>query len=219
MPSGKPPNRATRTVPLGIGAGSALTDRDDQNNGRKEGRGSAVAAAFGQYRTVLRKLIERRLNRRSDAEDVLQETFALVFEAEKKQRIDHPKSYLYRTAANLVARENSRVSNKLVRYMDDFEDCDLSSNEPSAFDHVAGKQELEAFRRAIATLSPQCQKVFILRKVHGLSHQEIADRLGLSVSTTSKHLAKALERCDAYMRALNEANAGGRKQRAKKSNG
>ncbi|HPE31780.1 MAG TPA: sigma-70 family RNA polymerase sigma factor [Parvularculaceae bacterium] len=219
MPSGKPPNRATRTVPLGIGAGSALTDRDDQNNGRKEGRGSAVAAAFGQYRTVLRKLIERRLNRRSDAEDVLQETFALVFEAEKKQRIDHPKSYLYRTAANLVARENSRVSNKLVRYMDDFEDCDLSSNEPSAFDHVAGKQELEAFRRAIATLSPQCQKVFILRKVHGLSHQEIADRLGLSVSTTSKHLAKALERCDAYMRALNEANAGGRKERAKKSNG
>ena len=219
MPSGKPPNRATRTVPLGTGAGSALTDRGDQNNGRKEGRGSAVAAAFGQYRTVLRKLIERRLNRRSDAEDVLQETFALVFEAEKKQRIDHPKSYLYRTAANLVARENSRVSNKLVRYMEDFEDCDLSSNEPSAFDHVAGKQELEAFRRAIATLSPQCRKVFILRKVHGLSHQEIADRLGLSVSTTSKHLAKALERCDAYMRALNEANAGGRKERAKKSNG
>ena len=219
MPSGKPPNRATRTVPLGIGAGSALTDRDDQNNGRKEGRGSAVVAAFNQYRTVLRRLIDRRLNRRSDAEDVLQETFALVYEAEKKQRIDHPKSYLYRTAANLVARENSRVSNKLVRYMDDFEDCDLSSNEPSAFDHVAGKQELEAFRRAIATLSPQCQKVFILRKVHGLSHQEIADRLGLSVSTTSKHLAKALERCDAYMRALNEANAGGRKQRAKKSNG
>lgn len=219
MPSGKPPNRATRTAPLGTGAGSALTDRDDQNNGRKERRGSAVATAFGQYRSVLRKLIERRLNRRGDAEDVLQETFALVYEAEKRQRIDHPKSYLYRTAANLVARENSRVSNKLVRYMDDFEDCDLSSNEPSAFDHVAGKQELEAFRRAIATLSPQCQKVFILRKVHGLSHQEIADRLGLSVSTTSKHLAKALERCDAYMRALNEANAGGRKERAKKSNG
>ena len=76
-----------------------------------------------------------------------------------------------------------------------------------------------AFRRAIATLSPQCRKVFILRKVHGLSHQEIADRMGLSVSTTSKHLAKALERCDAYMRALNEANAGGRDERAKKSNG
>jgi RNA polymerase sigma-70 factor (ECF subfamily) len=202
-----------------MGALRCVLVKKNQDWKGRRGPGGGVFTVFTEYRNVLRDLITRRIRTGTDPEDILQETFTLVYEVEKKQPINHPKTYLYRTAANLVARENSRISNKLIHYMEDFEGCDLSSNEPTAFDHVAGRQELEALRRAIAALSPQCRKVFMLRKIHGLSHQEIAKELGISVSTTSKHLAKALERCDAYMRALNEAGADERQERSKKSNG
>jgi RNA polymerase sigma-70 factor (ECF subfamily) len=54
---------------------------------------------------------------------------------------------------------------------------------------------------AIAALPPQCAKVFILRKMQGLSQKEIAVRLNISVRTVENHVAVGLSRCRAYMRA------------------
>jgi len=55
--------------------------------------------------------------------------------------------------------------------------------------------------RAIAALPPQCAKVFVLRKMQGLSQKEIAARLNISVRTVENHVALGLVRCKAYMRA------------------
>jgi RNA polymerase sigma-70 factor (ECF subfamily) len=65
--------------------------------------------------------------------------------------------------------------------------------------------------RAIAALPPQCAKVFILRKMQGLSQKEIAARLNISVRTVENHVALGLVRCKAYMRAHGGASdqAGG----------
>ena len=48
-----------------------------------------------------------------------------------------------------------------------------------------------ALADAIAELPTQCRRVFTLRKVYSLSPDEIAVRLGLSVSTVEKHLVKS----------------------------
>ena len=53
---------------------------------------------------------------------------------------------------------------------------------------------------AVATLSPQVRKAYLLRKVHGLSHKEIAAHEGIAVSTVEKHLMKATEVCERYVR-------------------
>jgi RNA polymerase sigma-70 factor (ECF subfamily) len=53
--------------------------------------------------------------------------------------------------------------------------------------------------------------VFVLRKVHKLSHAEIAQVLGVSHSTIEKHVAKGLMRCREYLRdqgLLDAADAG-----------
>jgi len=39
-----------------------------------------------------------------------------------------------------------------------------------------------------------------MRKVHGLSHKEISERLNISVSTVEKHVASGLLRCSVYLR-------------------
>jgi DNA-directed RNA polymerase specialized sigma24 family protein len=49
-------------------------------------------------------------------------------------------------------------------------------------------------------LPPLCRRVFVLRKVYRLSHDEIAEVLGVSHSTIEKHVAKGLIRCRDYLR-------------------
>ena len=60
---------------------------------------------------------------------------------------------------------------------------------------------------AVAELAPQCRQVYLLRKVHGLSHKEIAVHLGIAVSTVEKHLMKAIEQCERYVRERVELRA------------
>ena len=55
------------------------------------------------------------------------------------------------------------------------------------------------FCRAVGGLPEQCRRAFILKKVYGLSQQEIADRLSISQSTVEKHIAKGLLMCREYM--------------------
>src|SRR5260221_13713365 len=68
-------------------------------------------------------------------------------------------------------------------------------------DAVDGRKLIRVLARAIAALPPQCAKVFILRKMQGMSQKEIAVRLNISVRTVENHVALGLVRCRAYMRA------------------
>jgi RNA polymerase sigma factor (sigma-70 family) len=52
---------------------------------------------------------------------------------------------------------------------------------------------------AIEALPPKCRQVFIMRRFHDLSQDEIARRLGVSRNMVEKHLRLALERCRAAL--------------------
>jgi RNA polymerase sigma-70 factor (ECF subfamily) len=67
---------------------------------------------------------------------------------------------------------------------------------------VERARRFESFCAAVERLPPLCRRVFVLRKVHKLSHAEISEVLGVSQSTIEKHVAKGLVRCRDYMREL-----------------
>jgi RNA polymerase sigma-70 factor (ECF subfamily) len=54
------------------------------------------------------------------------------------------------------------------------------------------RQELALLEQAIAELPAGCRAVLLLRKIELLSHREIADRLGIAISTVEKQHARAL---------------------------
>ena len=54
------------------------------------------------------------------------------------------------------------------------------------------RQELRLLEEAIAQLPEGCRNVLLLRKVELLSHREIADRLGIAISTVEKQHVRAL---------------------------
>lgn len=152
-----------------------------------------IQQEFAESRPELRRYIARFLGS-MDVDDVLQEVFLRAYSAELKRPILMPRAYLFRVAKHAALNELARRRNSLATPIEDFSDPDVvgSGTQPSVEQDLEGRRRVALFTRAVASLPDQCRKVFILRKVEGLSQAEIAHRLGLSESTVEKHLAKGM---------------------------
>ena len=47
----------------------------------------------------------------------------------------------------------------------------------------------------IEALPPRCREAFVLNRFEGLSHQEVAERMGISVRTVEMQLRIAMAAC------------------------
>ncbi len=159
-----------------------------------------VQQEFAQSKAELRRYIARFL-RGADAEDALQEVFLRAYSAELQRPILMPRAYLFRVAKHVALNELARRRNSLATPIEDFPEQDVvgSSGQPGVEQDLEGRRRVALFTRAVASLPDQCRKVFVLKKVEGLSQAEIALRLGLSESTVEKHLAKGMLLTRDYM--------------------
>jgi RNA polymerase sigma-70 factor (ECF subfamily) len=155
-----------------------------------------------QFYDKLKRYLQRMLKRPQDVEDIAQEAFVRVLEAGSKGEIHYQQAYLFRTAHNLALNALARKSNLLETSMADFADLDVVMESVTLDETVATQQRFERFCHIAASLPNQCRQVLVLRKVYGLSQQEVAARLGISVSTVEKHLAKGMVRCAAQLQKL-----------------
>ena len=119
--------------------------------------------------------------------------------AEINTRIRSPKAFLFKTAKNLALKHLDKCSYRLVDHIEDLSTLEVLVDEISTESRAQSEEQFSIFCRAVSTLPLQCRKAFILRKVYGLSHQEVAEHLNISVSTVEKHLAQGLIKCNDYM--------------------
>lgn len=140
-----------------------------------------------------------RLGNRQAAEDVAHDAYLRVLERTDAQRIEHPRAFLYRTALNLVVDRHRRHQ---VRQAEPLEvlDTDERWHGPGLSQRMQLDQRLELMQRALGELSGPCRDSFLLRKLEGLSHQQIAERLGISRSLVEKHIVNAMKHCRVRMR-------------------
>ncbi len=69
----------------------------------------------------------------------------------------------------------------------------------SADSEAEAQQTFGLYCEAVAALPEKCRQVFLLRKVHGLAHKEIAERMSLSVSSVEKYLLRGILECKAFV--------------------
>ncbi|MCH7695469.1 MAG: RNA polymerase sigma factor [Proteobacteria bacterium] len=148
----------------------------------------------------LKRLVSRYLHRPQDVEDVVQEVFIRSYQVNINKKIDQPKGYMFRTARNLSLKHLDLSHNRLTDAVEDLDIPEVTNSEDPVFRQVEVSEQFAIFCEAARELPEQCRKVFILKKVYELSHDEIADRLSISVSTTNQHLAKGVARVTEYMR-------------------
>jgi len=59
---------------------------------------------------------------------------------------------------------------------------------------------------AVASLPEKCRQVFLLRKIHGLAHKEIAERMGLWLSSVEKYVRQGSVTCRDYLAERENCN-------------
>jgi RNA polymerase sigma-70 factor (ECF subfamily) len=162
---------------------------------------SRVLKAFLAHERALKAFLSRFARTRQEVDDLAQETFLRAFVAEAAQPVAAPKAFLFRVARNLALNERARAEHALVVRMGDSAISTVieDDSQPSVEDVVDARRQMALFAEAIASLPPHCRKVFVLRKIHGLTHGEIAEMLGISVRTVEKHVAEGLRKCAQYL--------------------
>ncbi|HVW72797.1 MAG TPA: RNA polymerase sigma factor [Rhizomicrobium sp.] len=162
-----------------------------------------ILEAYLENEVALKRYLRRFIRSREAADDLAQEAFLRAFAAESGRVIESPKAFLFKVARNLALNELARQSSMTTEPLGDFEGQEVleDSSQAAVEDVVDSRERIRLLARAVAALPPQCAKVFMLRKMQGLSQKEIAVRLNISIRTVENHVALGLSRCRAYLRA------------------
>lgn len=163
-----------------------------------------LAVFFSRHREALQRYLSNKLRDRSDAEDVVQETFIRLLDNERKQgkplkSMTSPEGYMFRTASNLAVDRLRQKKRRLDESCADQLDESIESSAAGVLRIVESRQRLLRLREAVDDLPPMCRQVFVLHKYRQLTYREVASHLELSVSMVEKHMMKALTRLEAAL--------------------
>ena len=164
---------------------------------------TSTTAWFSQvlaHERDLRTFLARYLSHRDDVSDVLQETYTrlLALSPERRSAVRTWRAFLFATARN-VAMDHLRfpasVSLDALPEIDRTDVVSRGGDEQSPDEIVNLTQEQDLLARVIASLPDKCREVLTLRKIHGLSQKEIAQRLGIAEHTVEKHISHGVRLC------------------------
>lgn len=128
----------------------------------------------------------------ADAEDLVQEAYARAIDAAHQRKIANPRGFVLTIIRNLAHERHRRATVVRFEHLADMEAMDFADGAPDQFAVVSGRIELSRLMELMETLPPQARTVVQLRRFEGMLPRDIAVRMGLSVSTVEKHLAKGL---------------------------
>jgi RNA polymerase sigma-70 factor (ECF subfamily) len=155
-----------------------------------EDRDGFLRGMSGRYRQPLIAYFQRRVRSREEAEDLTQEVF-LRLSRRDAERIDNPEAFLFRAAVNLL-RDRARRSATATSHLDELTHRSPTVEDISPERVVEGRQSLASVMRALDELDERTRDVFILHRLEGMRHAEIAALYGVSVSSVEKYVIKAL---------------------------
>ncbi len=150
------------------------------------------------HRPALRAWLLARFPTLPDVEDLVQESLSRVLRARDNGAIHSARALLFTTARNLALDTVRRQ--QVVRFEPISEDMPSSALADAAdvVETVSKQQELELLTKAIQSLPERCRQILTRRTAYGLSQKQIADQLGVSLSTIEKQMAQGIRLCAQY---------------------
>lgn len=168
-----------------------LYDEKDLLQQVAEGNEAAFQMLFVRHRAKLFDYLLDIVKSREVAEEIVADVFLkLWFGRELAPEIRHLDAFLfkigYHKALNFLRiTARRRDIQKLVAY-----EMEVVVFNP-AEEKMTNADYKKLLKEAIALLSPQRQLVYNLSREDGLTHQQIADKLGLSPNTVKNHISDA----------------------------
>jgi RNA polymerase sigma-70 factor (ECF subfamily) len=142
----------------------------------------------------VRGAIHRILGSEDDARELCQETFLKAYRALGSFKGEARfSSWLYQIALNLCRDRMRRRKGRMVS-LDELEEDGkaIPTGRPSALDLVEARDLARAVATAIAALPEEQREVIVLKEYQELTFVEIADILGVPLSTVKTRLYRGL---------------------------
>ena len=172
----------------------------------RQGETAAFEELYRRHSTRLYNLAYRMFGNASDAEDVLQEIFIIVY-----RKLDSFKgesalsTWLYRLAMNHCLdqlRSKATRMGQATASLDDEAGPGFHAAR-TAPEMIVSRLDLE---RAIQQLPDGCRAAFLLHDVEGFEHQEIAAILGIATGTSKSQVHKARMKIRAFLHGPERAS-------------
>lgn len=149
------------------------------------------SALSARFRLPLIVFFRRRTGLDSEAEDMAQEVLLRVMQRHDRQPLTEPDPFIFETARNLL-KDRARHAKVVDRSEAEIEFRHERAEHVGPDRVLAGKQELARVMAALGELSEQTRDIFVMGRLEGVKHREIAQMYGISVKAIEKHMGKAL---------------------------
>lgn len=163
-----------------------------------DGKESAFNSLYQLYANKIYSRLLKLTQSEQLADELLQDTFIILW---NKRHTINPdlsiKSWLYKVAENEVYQLYRKIARdkKLQEHIVSTFIETYSHTEEGIF----YKESQELLAEAMEQLTPQRKEAFKLCRIEGMSYQEAATKMGVSVSTVSNHLVQATNLVRAYI--------------------
>lgn len=159
----------------------------------------SLVAVLARHYDELVDSVRRRFGDRHAAHEVVHDVCVQLLESPEKDGVRVPLALL-RKITHDRAVSHYRSERRRQAWVDEHADVPAvvcSAPSPEGLHEVA--DEVERLSVAIASLSPRCQQVFIMHKIHELPQKEVAAQMGISLKAVEKHLRLGMTQCRAML--------------------
>jgi RNA polymerase sigma-70 factor (ECF subfamily) len=133
------------------------------------------------------------------AQDAVQESFLRALRHFAGYRGENARAWLLTIVRHCCATARTRRRREVafVEFDERLHSEQVESATPEL--HLVRSDAVDAFRRALDTLSPHDREVLVLREVEDLSYEEIALAIGAPIGTVMSRLSRARKRMQAVV--------------------
>ncbi|MBY8823438.1 RNA polymerase sigma factor [Sphingomonas colocasiae] len=169
---------------------------------------SDLASAFVEDRPALERFIARRVRCQQTAQDLASEVYLRLDRVvDFSGTREDARRYLYRVAAN-IAIDHVKIAGRRVAIIDE-NLVHFETMTESAEAAIIERQQLGIVADAMEELPDRYREILLLSRHERLTHREIAERLGISVSLVEKTIMRSIRHCRDRVREAGEIDEAG----------
>ncbi len=145
---------------------------------------------FEKYASDLFNFLYYKFGPDNHPEDIVQETFSKLWDNCEKVTEDKAKSFLFTVANNHMLNELSKKKT-ILNYRNEATQKNTTHESPEFL--YQGKEYFDLLKEALEELTEDQRVTFLMNRVEGKKHKEIAELLGVSRKTVEKRIYTALK--------------------------
>lgn len=160
----------------------------------KSGDNSAFSELVRKYQDRIYSLCRYMLDNPQDADDAAQDTFIKAFQGLASYSPTASfYTWLYRIAVNTCLDHKRKLSLRRLFFSapDNASPDTFPSQLPNPEAALETKQSMQSLQIALNRLSMKLRTVIVLKEVEGLSYEEVAEVLDVSVGTVKSRISRA----------------------------